>query len=215
MKVIGRRMTHGNVSVFTPFLLGIRRHCRSVLQDQAQSKGTILPIVHCRKEVLHQVVYEVARRLRPIMIAVPERILGDGILQRIRTLGRIRDCLGQLDYYCPLHLLGTGNPLSMLLYVACGADSFDGLEWCQTTVDQTTALLYHFQQWDFFASQTDLGKLNDVPYAQRAIFHNLIFYRSWMTKIRSAVLTDTYSHLLTEYLPEDAKDIICREIEGR
>jgi hypothetical protein len=187
---------------------------RSVLQDQAQSKSTILPIIHCQKDVLPQVVYEVARRLRPLMVAVPERILGDGVLERIRTVTRIRASLVRLDYYCPLRLLGTGNPLSILVYVASGAESFDGLEWCQTTVDQTTALLFHFQQWDFFASQTDLGKLNDVPYTQKVLCHNLIFYENWMAKIRSALLTDTYSQLLAKHLPKEAHDMICREISG-
>lgn len=108
----------------------------AVLRDQTHSKhGTVLPIVHARTELLPQAVAAVANRLHPLMIAVPERELGEGLIARGKTVVRIRAALDAVDGYVPLHLLGTGNPRSILVYVACGADSFDGLEWCQTAVD--------------------------------------------------------------------------------
>ena len=64
-------------------------------------------------------------------------------MARAKTIIKIRKTLAPKKQYYPLHLLGTGNPLSILIYSICGADSFDGLEWCQTTVDYNTGLLYH------------------------------------------------------------------------
>ena len=97
----------------------------------------------------------VAEQLFPVLLAVPERALGDGIIARTLSVRRLRQALDKLGFYCPLHLLGTGNPLSIAVYAMAGADSFDGLEWCQTVVDHQTGKLFHFQQWDLFKDQTD------------------------------------------------------------
>ncbi len=176
---------------------------KSVLEDQLNARCTILPIVHCYKDALPEAVAEVAHRLHPIMIAVPERLLGEGIVDRARTAIKIREALKQLDYYCPLHLLGTGNPVSILVYALCGADSFDGLEWCQTVVDHRSAFLFHFQHWDFVASETPVGQLKELPYSQRVLVHNLLFYTRWLTEIRDALRQGNRSQLLSDHFPPD------------
>jgi hypothetical protein len=83
-----------------------------------------------------------------------------------------------------------------------GADSFDGLEWCQTVVDHATGQLHHFQLWDFFADQTAIGTVEDVPYAQRVLAHNLAFYARWLERIRRALIEGRALDLLAQYLPE-------------
>jgi hypothetical protein len=65
-----------------------------------------------------------SQRLNPIFVAVPKRELGDGLLERARNVVRIRRRLDRLGYHCGLHLLGTGNPISILEYSLCGADTF-------------------------------------------------------------------------------------------
>lgn len=155
-----------------------------VLGDQRKSRiGTVVPIVHAPKEILPEIVVQIAVRLNPVMVAVPERELGDGLIERSLTVARVRKLLNQLGRYYPIHLLGTGNPLSILLYVMCGADSFDGLEWCQTTVNFDNALLYHFHQREFFGEQSKYDSMN-IPYPQATLAHNLEFYRIWMHKIQ-------------------------------
>jgi hypothetical protein len=186
----------------------------SVLQDQVHARGTILPIVHCGPTAVSEAAYEVARRLRPLMMAVPERILGNGVLERAKTVAAVRRALNQLDYYCPLHLLGTGNPLSILIYALSGADSFDGLEWCQTVVDHSTASLFHFQHWDFFASQTPVDELTGLPYSQKVLVHNLVFYEKWLHEVRMSLINGLGSQLLSRLLPRNAIDIIFRRLAG-
>ena len=117
-----------------------------VLRDQEHAVGTVVPIVHGAAALLPDAALKTADRLYPLMLAVPERELGEGILERTRTVRKIRETLDTLDVYCPLHLLGTGNPISIVAYALAGADSFDGLEWCQTVVDHKTGKLLHFQQ---------------------------------------------------------------------
>jgi queuine/archaeosine tRNA-ribosyltransferase len=185
----------------------------SVLRDQKNSlETTIVPIVHGTNSVLPTAAREVAERLRPILLAVPERVLGDGIVARANTVWQIRCALNRVGYYCPLHLLGTGNPLSILVYAICGADSFDALEWCQTAADHSTGRLYHFQQWDFFSDQIPVSTVSTLPYAQAVLVHNLLFYQHWLSLICDALKTNQGKELAKSYLPTEAMKKLHREI---
>ena len=113
-----------------------------VLRDQVHALGTVAPIVHGPTELLPNAARHVAEQLFPVLLAVPERALGEGIVARTCCVRRIRQALDQIGFYCPLHLLGTGNPLSIIAYTMAGADSFDGLEWCQTVVDHESGKLF-------------------------------------------------------------------------
>jgi queuine/archaeosine tRNA-ribosyltransferase len=163
--------------------------------------GSIVPIVHAPKELLVEAIVEVTNRLHPIMVAVPERILGDGILERVDTLCRIRKTLDSSGIYYPLHLLGTGNALSILIYSIFGADSFDGLEWCQTTVDHETGLHYHFQQREFFEKQSPFCSATPI-YSHATLAHNLDFYRYWMAEIKGAIEGNRLENFLVKHIPD-------------
>lgn len=166
-------------------------HIRMLLeryeQDQTTANSTpVIPIVHGDPDQLPYLVSELARISGAVMIATPERRLGDGLSNRAKTVKKIRQTLNDLDHYVALHLLGTGNPLSIAVYSIEGADSFDGLEWCQTVVDHNTGLLSHFTHADLFKAQTRWGS-EDLPFAVRVLAHNLEFYSSWMTGLREAI----------------------------
>jgi len=149
-----------------------------VAKSQSFSHGTIVPILHSTKKLLPNIITILVDRLNPLFIAIPERELGDGMLERATNVFEIRKELNKKSQYYHLHLLGTGNPLSILIYSICGADSFDGLEWCQTTVNHDTGLLYHFQQREFFKLDPKLQKISDLPYTQLTLVCNLEFYIS-------------------------------------
>ena len=155
--------------------------------DQAAAGSCrIVPIVHASTNELPALCAAVAAETGVTMVAVPERRLGDGILDRARAVQTIRAALNELGRYVVLHLLGTGNPISIALYSAMGADSFDGLEWCQTVVDHETGLLYHLSQADFFAGQTAWGDDADLSFQARTLAHNLEFFADWMRRLRDA-----------------------------
>lgn len=187
---------------------------KGVIKDQAKaSKGTVIPIIHAPSEALPEVSTIVATRLNPVMIAVPERELGDGIIARSITIAKIRKALNEKGRYYPLHLLGTGNPLSIMMYVMAGADSFDGLEWCQTTVNYENALLYHFHQRELFGHQVEFDSL-DIPYTQATLAHNLRFYSIWMREIQdylsSGKMIDLAQQHLRKELLETLKENLAR-----
>lgn len=156
--------------------------------DRAAAGGCqIIPIVHASARELPALCAAIATQTGVTMLAVPERRLGDGVLERARAVRAIRTALNELGRYVVLHLLGTGNPISIALYSAMGADSFDGLEWCQTVVDHETGLLHHLSQADFFAGQTAWGDDDNVSFQARTLAHNLEFFSDWMRRLRDAV----------------------------
>lgn len=157
--------------------------------DRDQAAGgevSIVPIIHGTAQLLPDLCAKVARISGALMIAVPERRLGDGVFERAQTVKAIRESLDAQGQYVGLHLLGTGNPISIALYSIAGADSFDGLEWCQTVVDYESGLLFHLSQADFFKGQSRWGD-GDLPFQAFVLAHNLEFYADWLSRLRQAI----------------------------
>lgn len=186
----------------------------SVLRDQDHSLGTVAPIIHGPTELLPSAARKVAEELFPIVLAIPERALGEGIIARTNTVRRLREALDELGFYCPLHLLGTGNPLSIATYAMAGADSFDGLEWCQTVVDHETGRLFHFQQWDLLRGQTEWGGNGTLPFIQSVLMHNLEFYRMFMGDLRDALMNASTEEMLSRYVSGDKLRLLLNAIRG-
>jgi len=154
--------------------------------NRVAGRTTIIPLIHAPADLLPALCQEIAIHLQPIMIAVAERDLGSGIVDRMMTVARIRRALEKSSSIIPLHVLGTGNPRSMLLLTMAGADCFDGLEWCQTVVDRSTALLYHFQQLDLLKCRCKFCLDKTLGYTQKALAHNLLFYAEWTAHLQQS-----------------------------
>ena len=185
----------------------------SVIRDQEQALGTVIPIIHGSAASLPDAVRIVAEQLHPILLAVPERELGEGIIERSQTVRRIRESLNTLGTYYPLHLLGTGNPLSIITYTFAGADSFDGLEWCQTTVDHETGRLLHFQQWDLIRHQTRWGEPSPLPYIQSVLMHNLDFYQNFMVRLRESIRSDNTESFFSNYAANEQASLLFKQVK--
>lgn len=185
---------------------------RIVKTLQLAPRASIVPILHGKPSQLPAIAKEIIRRLQPLMIAVPERELGEGMIARVRTLACIRRTLNASGAYTPIHLLGTGNPLSLLLFSAYGADSFDGLDWCQTTVDHSTGFLFHFQQREFFGHQSPFCEAKELPYAQATLAHNLMFYDDWMNGIRHHTQTGRMDSLLAKHFTSEFLSALDHEL---
>lgn len=170
----------------------------------SQREFPLCPIVHLANtsriaiaDRAATTVKRVADALDPFMIAIPERELGDGLRHKTLSVKAIRNALDSLGKYYPLHLLGTGNPISMLAFAAAGADSFDGLEWCRTVADYTDGHLFHFQQFDLVADSClsrirnpavrSLVESSVTPYATRVLSYNIDFFADWARSMRQLI----------------------------
>jgi queuine/archaeosine tRNA-ribosyltransferase len=188
--------------------------------EYAIGKGRIAPIVHAPRlpdktfvsQLLPGLCAAVARTRKPPLLAVPERELGDGLIERARRVRSIRRALDKTGYHQPLHLLGTGNPLSLLVLAQAGADMFDGLEWCRTVVDADTMRLHHFHHSDFFLKQrnriTDqklveymASETEVLTHKAKAILQNLYFFRTFIEELQDAFQRGGVKDLFDQYLP--------------
>ena len=182
----------------------------------------LCPIVHLPTQTdgpsswAATIVSGVAAELNPLLIAIPERELGDGLVARVNAVRAIRRALDELDRYHPLHLLGTGNPLSMVALAAAGADVFDGLEWCRTVADYDSGYLFHFQQFDCF-KEARLHRIQDdrvrtivgdseASYAEKALSYNVDFFKD-MTRTMQDLIHTEQIRVLMNMVPNVGTDL--------
>lgn len=192
----------------------------AIARDAKATAMLIIPIVHAPRkrdgdydlEHIPLIIHELADRLGPPLIAIPERELGPGLISSARTVRRIREALDTLPFYQPIHLLGTGNPWSIAILAAAGADSFDGLGWCRVVADAMTCKLYHFQQFDFFAYQARVATspvtaaaMDDelVDFAGKVAFHNLDVLTEFAGKLQRDAAGNKLEALVRELLGKE------------
>lgn len=203
----------------------IEQIVKAVKRDSKYTSAPMMPIVHVSQDAaglsrLPVIVKSISERLNPQVIAIPERELGAGLVARANTMKKIRKTLDELPYYQPVHLLGTGNPWSIAVLVAAGADTFDGLEWCRFAIDPRRARLHHFQHFDFFKNSGERTPFLDmvdaqptIGYAGRVAFYNLEYYTELGQLMRSMIstkdaepfatgVTRMFSHELRKLFPE-------------
>lgn len=165
----------------------------------------ISPVIHSSDPNQYpELCKMVAQKGSPVMLGIPERQLGNGIFAVSVCIAKIRQELNSIGRYIPLHILGAGNPLAILMYSTCGADSFDGLDWCQTVVDFESAKLHHRQQLDFYVHQSLFGNEKDLSYPTKVLAHNIEFYKQWMNQIQQYTINGTIQKMLKQYLPQSA-----------
>lgn len=204
----------GSVEKTTSRIVKAFRADQRALGDQEFS---LCPIIHLPPdqigspaEVAAATVASVAKELDPVMLAIPERELGDGLVARARAVREIRKSLNALGKYYPLHLLGTGNPMSMEVLAIAGGDAFDGLEWCRTVADYGNGHLCHFHQFDFFLD-TCLPRVQDpkirlliespdVPYPMKVLSYNVDFFTDW-SRTMQKMIHSGQSETLLKNLP--------------
>lgn len=174
----------------------------------------LCPIVHLSvgtqnvAVVAAEIVAQIAQEIRPTLIAIPERELGDGILTRMKTVKAIRRALNDLGFYQPLHILGTGNPTSIAALALCGGDCFDGLEWCRTAANYETHSLLHFQHFDALYANfggrvskkevRSLVELESAPFALRGASYNYDYFCDWMAYIQTMLRSAEPEKLLRQ-----------------
>jgi hypothetical protein len=154
----------------------------------------LIPVLHTQSEKGHrrldishiiQLVTRIASELQPQFVAIPERELGDGILQRAANTRAIVQELRQLSRRTDLHILGCGNLLSFTLLSAAGAAMCDGLEWCRTYASDQFHH-HHFQHLELFESARTRGVNpaslvldSELSYRLQAAGRNLVSFQAF------------------------------------
>jgi queuine/archaeosine tRNA-ribosyltransferase len=180
-----------------------------LLQEEFAGNSIVVPIMQNNDgRSLEEVALSYAKKLNPTILAIPERILGNGIINRAKALKKIRDKIDTFNKEILIHLLGTGNPRSILIYIFAGADCFDGLEWCQTAVEPNSGLLYHFQQTDLFLELNN----TEVDYTTNTLINNLNYYNSFINEIHDSIRDNKFDKILSKYFKNEFMEKLKAEL---
>jgi queuine/archaeosine tRNA-ribosyltransferase len=184
------------------------------------SKGELVAILHGRSpDHLIAIIQQFVNTHPEIchIIAIPERDCGEGILERAQTIVEVRKILDKNDDTSLLHVLGCGNPLSILLYSFCGADIFDSLDWYEHVINQNTSTINDFSHLELFNCQcracSFLAKRTRSikgEYMDSVLLHNLFFYQDYMKKIQTLIRNDGILTFLGQRIGKDILEKIKR-----
>ena len=177
---------------------------KDVLRDKLKSSGAaILPIVHARSELLPEVIAGIAKRLNPILIAVPERELGDGVLRRAKLFqDKNRPQFTRAVLPAPPYLARATH--CRCLSTPCAEPThlmvLSGVKLPSITAQRCFIIS---SSASLFGDQTPFCAMSDIPYHQATLAHNLLFYRNWMKTIQKAAEMGRLSNMTDRYFTKE------------
>lgn len=136
-------------------------------------------------------------------IAIAERDCGDDILEKARTIMKIRKVLDNDNRGRILHILGSGNPISMALFSYCGANMFDSLDWVKYVIDRNSLRANDFSHLRLIDCECAICSGVERNYIEKVLLHNLLFYQNYMLQIQSLIRRNKISEFLCDQLRQD------------
>lgn len=74
------------------------------------------------------------------VIGVTERELGNSLLKRMIAINKIREAMDAQKISSPIHVFGSLDPITSILYFLAGAEIFDGLTWLKYSYLNNSAI---------------------------------------------------------------------------
>jgi len=179
------------------------------------NNGAFLAILHAPStRTLIKIVQEFVSNYPTLCssIAVAERDIGKSIQERAETLVAIRTALNESNPKNFLHLLGCGNPLSMVLYSYCGVDSFDSLDWVKFAINPVDYSINDFSQLGLLDCKCQIctrlsSKNTKRGYLRKVLLHNLLFYQNFVKQIQSLIKNDNIKAYVQKHIGEKSPQV--------
>jgi len=144
-------------------------------------------------------------------IAVAERDCGKDIVERAETILQISEVMNNNECQNILHILGCGNPKSMMLFSYCGADSFDSLDWLKYVINPTDNSIHDFSHLELLNCKCHVcAHYTGADYLQRALAHNLLYYRIFVDNMQSLIR----NNVMRPYLDKHIGKNVIEKISG-
>ncbi len=136
------------------------------------------------------------------IIGITEKELGDRLDERCKNLIKFREILGEKT---PIHIFGCLDFISVILYVLCGADIFDGTSWMRFFYWKGYAV--YSKQYDFLTEKwNDKSYLNEI----QALKDNLIHNKKFENKLKQFI--NSLHFKLIDFKLLDLDEIIINRI---
>jgi len=169
-------------------------------KEQCDKEGFV-PIVHGSPRGLISIIDELTKHHPDLcnFVAVAERDCGASILEKARTVLKIRKLLDSGEQHNQsriLHLLGCGDPISILLFIFAGANSFDSLDWVKYAFHPDQPRLVRFSQLDLYNCDCMFCSGRKKNYVEKVLMHNLWFYQHFLGRIKTLIEENTLENEL-------------------
>jgi hypothetical protein len=128
------------------------------------------------------------------VIGVTEKELGNSILERMKSIARIRLALDEAAIQSPIHVFGALDPLLTPLYFLAGGEIFDGLSWLRYAYHQ--GLSIYFQ--DFGVLDPGINRRTDQVRTQMLI-NNLNHLATLRMQMHTFIKTKDFSSFKGSY----------------
>ena len=123
------------------------------------------------------------------IIGVTDKELGGSLLEKMRTVARLRGALSAIGSDVPIHVFGSLDPLTAPLYFIAGADIFDGLAWLRFAFDAGRAI---YPQ-NFEAVELSARKNTQINLT-RMWAHNYYYLATLEDAMRRFLQAEDFSH---------------------
>jgi len=141
------------------------------------------------------------------IVGLTEKELGKSILDRMHNIARVREDLDRHGINSPIHIFGSLDPVTTILYFLSGAEIFDGLTWLRYVYLNGVAVYPHnygslkigiHQRDDFVRSKAwveNINYLQDLTYQMK----NYLLDRDFSKfKYDSDFFKESYNSLCSE-----------------
>lgn len=106
------------------------------------------------------------------VIGLTEKEMGDSILNRMVNISKIRGALDGANINRPIHIFGSLDPITSILYFFAGAEIFDGLTWLKFSYHGGVSMYTH----NYAALNKEIGiHIKDIQLKIKAVTNNLTF----------------------------------------
>ncbi len=165
-----------------------------------RSEDVCIPVLHM---TTHDTLFSMLETITTDgvkLVALPERELGDTILERCSNLYEVRQFLDSRSPDVLIHILGCGHPVSLLLYIYAGADTFDSLDWQKFVIDPSDLSFRDYSHLFLTNCHCRYCSNDALPYVHRVYLHNLLFIKQFLNDIILSIKDDTFESFLKRYV---------------
>jgi len=157
---------------------------------------------HSRAKELAEVVE--SRSSRFDILGVPEKEAGTNVVDRCRFLIEVSSEFRRRGIDKPIHVFGCNDFDAILLYVAAGAEIFDGLSWFRNCLSLSPMRMMEAGMLPMLACNcafclgANWGSIDPNEYGLRLSMHNLAKFSEWMAMIQTAIRTGNLGRVLKQ-----------------
>ena len=121
------------------------------------------------------------------VIGFTEKELGNSLIGRMHTIAKFRLAMDEIGVKAPIHIFGSLDPITSVLYFMAGAEIFDGLTWIRYSYHQGKAVYYH----NYGAIMNGLQE-RDALVKAKSLVDNVYYLRNLQTQMERYLVTESF-----------------------